>query len=171
MGILDLIGMSSPLNDVVVRFGCSPDFHVPTLAGTVKKILVAYYECQGLDHPRKASNMSVSYDSEKRLLAFNSRSHPASPPNLRSNLKFQFNGIGAVDRNAMMRRVFPLFPLDDVRGFAIEGSALHGEGCAEIFRGVVFRGMKNLAHLRLDDLDLWSALDVLSSGDLGMFSG
>lgn len=164
LGFLDFVGMSSPLHDVVVRFSRFQDFNAIALASTVKKILVAYYECQGLDHLRKVNHITISSNSEKAHLAFATRSHPVPTPNLRSNLRIQFNVISERDRNAMVQETIPLFPLDDLRGLAFEGSALYGDVCAEILWRT-----KNLSHLRLDDLDIWPALDALTSNDPGMF--
>lgn len=164
LGFLDLTGMSSPLHDVVVRFGRPSYFHAPALASTVKKVLVAYYECQGLGHHRRVSHITISCDPDKNHISFNTRCHPVPTSDLRCNLKIQFNEVCEPDRNAMVKETFPLFPLDDVRGFALEGSVLYADVSQH-----VFRMMKNLSHLRLDDVDLWLALEILSPSGPGMF--
>ena len=44
LGLIDLIGMSSPLHNVVIRFTCAPNFTVPDLSSTMERILVVYYD-------------------------------------------------------------------------------------------------------------------------------
>lgn len=162
LGFLDLVGMSSPLHNVVVRFSRPQYFDAPALASTVQKVLGGYYECQGLNRPRKANHLTISCSPEKDNITFDIRSHPVPAPNPRPNLKLQFNGICERDMNAMVRVVFPLFPLEDIRGFAFEGSLLHADVCSEIYGK-----MKDISYLRLDDVDLWSALEALSSSNRG----
>jgi hypothetical protein len=159
LGFLDFIGLRSPLHNVVVRFCSHTNFDARTPASTVQKIFVGYYECQGLSHPRKVSHITISCDPEIHGIIFNIRSYPASTP---ANLKLRFDGILGRDRDTFVREVFPLFPLDDIRGFAFEGSLLHGKLCSE-FLGE----LGNISYLRLDDVDLWSALDALSPSDQG----
>jgi hypothetical protein len=159
---LEFIGMSSPLHDVVLRFSRPPFFAPPDLVDTVKRVLAAYYECPGLNHPRKVNHLTISHNSDKHRITLNTRSHLAAPANLRSNLKLQLNGISAPV--AAMKKAFPLFPLNDVRGLALEGSVFYEDECCWMFREI-----ENLSYLRLDDLDLWSALNGLTSGDRGMY--
>ena len=160
LGFIDLIGMSSPLHDVAIRFGQGPKLTVSTLANTLKKILVAYYECQGLNHPRKVNHLTISYNSDKEHLVFNTWSYSAPISNLRSNLRLQFNGKYALAGNTMVEETLPLFPLDDIREFAAEGLVINGDG----YRGI-FQKMKDLSHLRLEKLDILPVLDALSSGN------
>ena len=161
---INLIDMSSPLNDVVIRFHNDPPSTPLALAGTVKKILVAYYECQGLNHPRKFNHLTISYSSEKEYLIFNtlSRSDPTS--NLKSNLRFQFNGTNEHTGGMIVTESFPLFPLNDVREFTAEGPDVCGEQYGEMFRK-----MKDLSHLRVENQDVFAALQALSSGNQGQF--
>ena len=89
-GFIDLIGMSSPLHDVVVHFIRGPGSPVPALVGTVKKILDGYYECWGLNYTRKVNNFTISYSLDGDHLVFNAQSRSSNP---RSNLELQINGI------------------------------------------------------------------------------
>lgn len=164
-GFLDLIGMSSPLHDVIVRFGSGTRVATVTaLARIMKEILAAYYKCEGLNHPRKASRLTISYNSEKRYLVFHSRSHPTPTSNPKSNLKLQFHGIDELARDKMVKEMFPFFPLDDVREFAIEGLFFDVDG----HRGM-FQKLKDLSHLRLERQYIWPVLRALSFGNNGMF--
>ena len=162
LGFIDLIGMSSPLHDVVIRFGHNPKLTLPGLTNTLRKILTAYYGCQGLDYPRKVNHFTVSYNCEKGCLVYSARSHSAPVSNLKSNLRLQFAGKDVLGGNAMVEETFPLFPLNDVREFAAEGLAIHGG-----YR-MIFQKMKDLSHLRLDNMDLLVALAALNSGSRGV---
>ena len=162
LGLIDLIGMSSPLHDVVIRFGHNPDLTVPALTGTMMKILVAYYDSQGLDRPRRINRLTTSYNSEKDYLVFDARSHPAPTSNLKSNLRLQFDGAGALSGDEIVEETFPLFPLEDVREFSAEGLAI----CQVGYHGI-FQRMRDLSHLRLDRLDIRPVLCALSSGNRG----
>lgn len=157
-----LIGMSSPLHDVATQVY---DDFMSTVSANVslaKKVLTAYYECPGLNHPRQADRLTISYDFEKDHLVFDSRSHSSSASDPKSNLRLEFNGVATLGVDAMIKRTFPHFPLGDVRVFAVEGLKL---------RGVRYRWMlpkmKNLSHLRLDNLDISPALDALSPANRG----
>lgn len=164
LGFLDFIGMSSPLHNVVVCFSHIPTFTPPAPSGAVKKVLVAYYECQGLSHPRNVNHLTISYDSDKALLAFNTRLHPAPLPNLKSNLSLQLSEVSERDRRRLVRGLLPLFPLDNIRGLVLQGSSLSGDEPHQIFRK-----MKHLLHLELDDLDPWLVLEALVTDDRGTF--
>jgi len=59
LGLVNLIGTSSPLHNVAFHFCYPRDQNVPALVDVVKKILAAYYECEGLDRPRKADHLTV----------------------------------------------------------------------------------------------------------------
>ena len=157
---MDLIDMSSPLHDVVIRF--HRDFHPH--AATVAKIFAAYYECQGLNYPRKFNHLTISYSSEKEYLIFNARSRSAPTSSLKSNLRFQFNGMSRYAGDRMIKETFPLFPLNDIREFAAEGSVI----CGDLYNEM-FPKMKNVSHLRLENRDLFPALQALSTGNTGSF--
>ena len=164
LGFIDLIDMSSPLHDVVIRFGRTHATSVPVFANTMKKVLVAYYKCERLNHPRKVNHLTISHNSEKNCLVFHSRSHPTPTSNLKSNLEFQLNGIGQSTRDEMAMEMFLLFPLDDVLEFAIEGLFLNVGRCHSMIQK-----MKDLSHLRLHKLYIWPVLSALSPGNHGMF--
>ena len=162
LGFLGFIGMSSPLHSVAVRFSRPPFLAAPDLADTVKRVLAAYYDCPGLNHPRKVNHLTISHNPGKYRLTFNARSHHSLSPNLRANLKLQFDRI--TGPCVPVKEIFPLFPLNDVHGLALEGSVFYVDECRWIFGEV-----EHLSYLRLDDLDLWLALKALNSGDRGMF--
>ena len=163
LGFIDLIGMSSPLHNVIVCFELNRGLTIPGLASTVKEMLVAYYECQGLNYSRTVDHLIISYDSGERYLAFNTRSHsvPTSNLGLKANLRLQFNGV--LPDDAMATEIFPLFPLHDLQEFTAEGQVIYG--CR--YRGM-FQKMKNLSHLRLENLDIRPVLGALSSGSQGL---
>ena len=160
LGLMDLIDMSSPLHDVAIRFGSTHIADDPRLVSVMKGILVPYYECRGLNHPRKVDHLTISYNSKRIYLVFNSRSR--STPG--SNLRFRFDWVTETAQDIVVKDAFPLFPLDDVREFAVEGFVINKDG----YRGM-FRKMKNLSHLRLDELDLRPVLEALSACNHGMF--
>ena len=157
---IELIDMSSPLYDVVIRFHHDSQPH----ADTVPKILAAYYECQGLKYHRKFNHLTISYSSEKMYLIFNTRSRSAPASNPKSNLRFQFNGANEYQADRIVKEIFPLFPLDDIREFAAEGPVIYGDQYSEMFQK-----MKNVSHLRLENRDIFPALQALSSGNQGSF--
>ena len=159
-GFINLIGMSSPLRNVTMSFARDPNLIVPALAGAVRKILVAYHECQGSDYHRKIHRFTVAYNREKERLVFTARPRSASTPNLKSNFRFQFNGIDENVGDAMVKETFPLFPLNDVREFAAKGPAIYGDRYGEMFQK-----MKDLSHLRLDRQCIPPALQALYSGN------
>lgn len=150
LGFIDLIGMSSPLHNVVVRFGRTRD----PLASAAKKVLVAYYGCPGLEQPRKVDRLTISHDPMNNHLTFNTQSDSAPT----SNLELKFNEIDEDIRDTMVEEAFPLFPLNDIQEFAASGLDLHGD----FYRGM-FQGMKSLSHLRLCNLSISPVLDGLSS--------
>ena len=92
---------------------------------------------------------------------------PERPPSLQFLVSLQ--ALGPASRSAsigqeniawLVKETFPLFPLDDVRGFTTEGLA-SDEGK---YIGI-FQKLKDLLHLRLGKLDIRPVLDVLSSGN------
>ena len=158
--LIGLIDMSSPLHNVAICLIRTHNATILRLVGAMNEIIVPYYECQGMDHPRKVNHLTISYDSRGFCLVFNFRSH--STP--RSNLRFLFDWTSDTQRDIAVKEALPLFPLDDVREFAVEGSVINkGE-----YRGL-FQRMKNISHLRLDELDIRPVLDVFSEDKYGMF--
>jgi len=159
-GFIDLIDMFSPLSNVVISFDRGPKSTALTLAGAVRKIIVAYYESQGSNYPRKIHYFSIVSNQEKDLLTFHTRSRPTPTSNLRSNFRLQFNAVNDIAGNAMVKEFFPLFPLDDVREFSAEGQPTYEERYNEMFQK-----MKGLSHLRLDGQKVLSGLRALYSGN------
>ena len=154
--------MSSSLHDVVIRFGCDIEYTAPGLASILKKILVTYYECRGLHFPRKVNHLAISCLLSNHFLTFNTKSHPALTPGLKSNLKVQFD-VGHIPlRDTVVEETFPLFPLNNVQEFSAAGSVFRAGGYREMFQK-----MKDLSHLQLDNLDISPVLDILSSSNRG----
>ena len=159
-GLINLLGMSSPLHNVVIRFGYINNLTIPTLASTMEKVLVAYYDCQGLGYPRKIDSLTISSPWNGSCLTFDARSRSAPT----SNLKLQSYWPGGFRRgkDEVVEKIFALFPSDNIQEFAVEGLPLTGR---------MLRKVKDLSHLRLrnqNSLDLERAL--LSLGHQGTFS-
>lgn len=163
LGLTDLIDMSSPLHNVVIRF-CHDLKPGPGLAKTVEKIIGAYYGCQGLNHPREVHHLTVLHNPEARRLVFHARSHPGLTPDLSSSLKLQYNGIYHL--GADTKEIFPPFPLNSVRQFTAEGPAIYGD--QRQYRGMLQK-MKDLSHLRLNKQDISLILSALRPGNQSSF--
>ena len=157
LGFIDLFDMSSPLYRVFLWFSNSRVLAARALVNATKQILAAYYERQGLNHPRKVNRIKILYHLEKRRLIFKFRSYPTPASNHKPNLTPQFDGIGT-QAGTKTAEAFPLFPWDDAREFTAEGWSID-EGR---YRGM-FRRMKDFSHLRLENLDISPVLRALSS--------
>ena len=83
--------MPSPPHDVSIRFGGTHVSSVATPSGAMKKTLVAYCECQGLNHPHKA--LTISYKSEREYVVSKPRPYSTSASSLKFNRTFQFDEI------------------------------------------------------------------------------
>jgi len=142
---VDFIGMSSPLHDVIIRFDKSYNSTIPKLASAMRSILGAYYECQGLKHPRTINRLAISYNSGKRCIAFDVRSHRSATSDLKSNLRLQFDGTSISAGVEMAKAGISLPPLDGVREFAADGFVSYGD-----WYSGVFRRMGNRSYLRPD---------------------
>ena len=164
---IDLIGLSSPLHDVVIHFCRDPTSTVPSLTETAKKIIVGYYECRGLNYPRKVNCFTISYnlDGEQDDLILKARSHSAPTPNPSSNLELQFDGMSEHGGEVIVKKAFPLFPLGDVREFVGKGPPIY----ARQHNLQMFREMIHLSHLRLERQNIFPALLALSPGNLDSF--
>ena len=152
LGLIDLIGMSSPLHDVVIHFCHTPNFTVPDLTRTMEKILTAYYYRQDLDHSREVHTLAISLQSNRSLLSYDASSR--STP--RSNLELQFKLAGGLLLDNLAEETFAFFPSGNIREFTIGGLALTCE---------MIQKMGDLSHLRLSRQRghvLWTALDALS---------
>jgi len=136
VGLMDLIGMSSPLHDVVIHFENTLAFTIPVLANTMEKIVAPYYNCQGLDYPRKIETLTISSDPDKSHLTFDARSR--STPT--SNLEIKFGWIDDLEHDEVVAETFGLLPSNDVQEFAVDWLPLTRR---------MLQGMRKLSHLRL----------------------
>ena len=157
-GFTDLINMSSPLRNVVIYFQPVHTAHVPTIFATVKKILTAYYECQGLECPRRVDHLTVSSGPMENDLIIDAGS--SSTPS--SNLKLQFHEI----LTTFTENIVPLLPLKHVRKFTVEGLAVSTDDWHR-----VLRRMKDLLYLQLDRLEIGPVLDAFDYDDECMYGG
>ena len=158
LGLIDLIGMSSPLHNVAINFCHTPNFTAPDLARTMEKILVAYYNRQELGHPRDVHHLAISYQPDRSLLTYDARS-PSTPT---SNLEVRFKLKGGFVLGNAAEKAFAFFPSANIREFTLGGFSLTRE--------MVLK-MGNLVHLRLShqrDHALWDALDALSAEGQGV---
>ena len=156
--------MSSPLHGVFLWFSNARVLAARALVNATKQILAAYYERQGLNHPRKVNRIKILYDSEKRRLVFKFRSYPTPASNHKPNITLQFDGIGTQAGTKTAEEVFPLSPWDDAREFTAEGWSIDEDQ----YHGM-FRRMKDFSHLRLENLDISPVLRALSSENRGTF--
>lgn len=161
--LIRLIGLSLPLHTIVLHFRHPRNPNVRVLVKTVKKILAAYYKCEGLDRPRKTSYFTVGSIPGLDYVpgvAFVARSHSAHPSIPEPVLQLQF------DREDELLNIFPLFPLKDTQEFTIKGLALS----SKTYR-MMFRKMKGVLHLVLTTLDIGPVLEVLKPRDPGASKG
>lgn len=151
-GFIDLFSMSSPLHNVTIDFECN---NVPSVAAhenTTKKILTMYYGCKELEHPRKATHLTISSPPPCHL-TIGAKSHSSSAHRPIYNLELRFHGM----RGALAQKVVHFFPLKHVRKFTIE----RFDPPADDWRRTL-RRMKGLLHLRLDNVDIVPALNALN---------
>ncbi|KAF9647224.1 hypothetical protein BDM02DRAFT_3261806 [Thelephora ganbajun] len=98
------------------------DLKLCVVVNAVKKILVAYYECKGLDYTRKADYLAVSSRVDRRHpLVFVAQSRSAPTPTSQSTLELGFS------RTDELFELLPLFPLDNVQDFTAEGLNLSSD--------------------------------------------
>lgn len=145
-----LIGMSSPLHNVDINLESTNTFTDPNSA--VKRILTLYYECQGLDYPRRADQLTISSDLGKESLVFDARSESTRTSHPTYNLKLRFNEV----HNKLVEEICLLFPLDHVHEFAAVDLDLPSDEYRRMLREMV-----GLSHLELDNLDIGPVLDAL----------
>ena len=155
-GVVDLISMSSPLHNVVIHLQTIS----PTLISTVGRILTAYYECQGLDYPRKANGLTISSTSLGNDISFDatSPSTPASHPE--SKFRLQFRGM----RSMFFEEIVPIFPLEHARQFTVVKLHL----TAGVWR-MMLQKMKGLSLLRLEGVDVGLMLNALDPEGGGVY--
>ena len=161
MKFINLVDMSSPLHNVVIYFQSIYNLAVPALTEVMKEILTAYYGCAGLAHPRTVNRLTISHVALNGDVIFDAGSHPTS--HSASNLILQFSGLGVLG-SELMEKVFSLFPLKDVREFAVNGLDLIEDKWRRMLRKV-----KRLSHLQLNGLCVGSVLDALDSKDPGVY--
>jgi hypothetical protein len=159
-GLVDLVGMSSPLRNVVIRFPYHNRQTIPALVSAAREIVVAYYGCQGLDYPRKAGRLTISSDWLTSALVFNAEPHSTSASYPTSKLKLHFNRTddGLAEDTAL------LFPLRHVRKFTAVGLNLPTNRWRRILQK-----MEGLSHLWLDCLDIGPVLGALTFDDQGVY--
>jgi len=149
---MDLVNMSSPLHNVIVCFRpiSGP---IKAFVSTAKKLLMSYYGCEGLEHPRRVNCLTISLDSsaDELIVDARSRSTTASHPIYHLRLQFHQSGYG------LAQKIIPLVPLKRVREFTAERLFLL---FADDWRKAL-RRMKGLIHLRLDSTDIEPVLDAL----------
>ena len=159
IGFVDLIGMSSPLHDVVIHVDYTPDFTIPALASAMEKIVVPYYNFRGVNCNRKIDNLTISSRAVDDLyLTFDAKSHSAP----RSNLELQFLWVGELGCERVVDATFDLLPSDDVQELTIKGFPLTRR---------ILRKMNKLSHLRLCNQGrrgIKEALDALSLDNQGV---
>ena len=157
--LIDLVGMSSPLHNVVIHFE-DPRLTTPTLVGPMEKVLTAYYGCPGLGFPRMVNCLTISSNSKQRELVFEARSCSTSASNQTSNLKLQFNWA----RGELVKEAFLLFPLERVHTFAAVGLDFDMEEWC-----TVLQKSKELSHLRIEKVYVNPLLDALDVSGEGMY--
>ena len=158
LGLINLIGTSSPLHNVVIHFCHAPNFTATDITMTMETILVPYYNRQNLDHPREVRSLAISM--RKSLLTYDARSH--STPT--SNIELQFRLSGGLVLDDLAEETFAFFPSGNIREFSIRELTLTRE--------MVWK-MGALLHLRLYHQRghaLWMALDALSIRGQGVFA-
>ena len=158
-GFIDLVSMSSPLHNVIIEFKRNNIPSVAAHADTAKKFLTAYYGCKRLEHPRKATHLTISSPFQDGVFidAKCCRSTFASHPIYSLNLRF----FGM--QSALAQKIIPLFPLEYVRGYTIDGLDLFTEDWCR-----ALRRMRRLSYLVLDSVDIGPALNALDLGNEGM---
>ena len=154
-GLTNLIGMSSPLRTVALHF-CYPNGqNVPALVDATKRIIAAYYECEGLDHPRKASHLTVLGSGQGPLTFL---AQPRSGPEPTLELRFS--------RMDHLLKIFPLFPLKDTRDFTIEGVVLSSKE-----HYTILRKMRGLLRLNVSGVQINPVLEALNPRNRGLSKG
>ena len=158
-GLIDLIGVSSPLHNVVIHFQNGYTL-TPSLTNTMKKILAAYHGCAGLDSPRTVNHLSISSRLLEGGLTIDAESHSTSASQPMSNLRLQFDRTW----DGLVGKILPLFQLNHVREFTVTRLGLVMGDWRRMFRK-----MKRLLCLRLDSLDIKPALEALCFDDPGVY--
>ena len=158
LGIINLIDMSSPLHNVVLHFHYPSNHDIPVLVSATKEILAAYYECEGLGHPRKANYLSVVLPRriDQDHLVITARSCSAPTPSPQPTLELRF------DRTDHPLDVLQLFPLIDTQEFIAEGLDLSPTGYHTILQK-----MGGVSRLELSRLKIGPVLAALKPSNWG----
>jgi hypothetical protein len=159
-GFIDLISMSSPLRNVIISFQRGRIASDAARANTAKMILTMYYGCKGLEHPRKATHLTVSSSHPLQTqLVIGAHSHSTSVSRPTHSLELRFDGMNC----ALAREIVPLFPLKRVHQYSIKRLNFSADDCRR-----TLQRMNSLLHLRLDDVDVGPVLNALDSLDKGV---
>jgi len=136
VGLIDLIGMSSPLHKVFIRFDHTSDLTIPALVGAMEKIVTPYYNCQGLGSHRKIETLTVLSSPNGLHLTFYAGTRSAPP----SNLVIRLCWMGELAHGNVVAETFGLLPSSDVQEFTVDGLPLTRR---------MLQGMRELSRLRL----------------------
>ena len=157
--VVYLIGTTSPLHHIALHFDLTRDQDVPASVDAVKKVLTAYYEHGGLDHPRRANHITVS-GAQSGPLCFIARSQSTPGPSPQPLLELRFSG------GDKLMEILPLFPLKDTQEFTINGLLLTSN---EYYR--LLQQVEGVSQLRLSGLDIKPVLKALYSRNRGVLKG
>ena len=154
-GLIDLIGMSPPLLDVVLRFRHPRHQIVPPLFDPVKKILGAYYGRTEPDRARKAVHLMVeqTFGQDRAPIAFvvkSSEPRPAPAPSLQSSLRLELWWAQEVFE------FFHLFPLENVKTFSANRLSIY----LPQYR-TILQKMEHLMHLNLTAVNVNEVIAVI----------
>ena len=159
-GFIDLVSMSSPLHNVIISFQHNDD---APLANTTKKLLTAYYGSKGLEHPRKATHLTVSArDLLENNLTISSKTRSVFASHPIYNLDLYFRRTWGT----LAQKIIPLFPLKHVHEYAIERLNLSTDDWRRMLQK-----MNGLLHLQLDGTNVGPVLNALDLSDEGMYRG
>jgi len=125
----------------------------------VEQILTAYYECQGLEYPRQVDCLTVRSGSDLVITASSSPTptcHPTYTLRLHSY----------DTRKEVVRKIVLLFPSKHTHTFTATRLDLTADNWCTIFQN-----MRELLHLRLNQLDIGPVLDGLDSDYIGVCRG
>lgn len=156
-GFMDLVSMSSPLHNVVIRFR-GRTYGDSTRASAIKKIITLYYEYLVLEYPRKLDHLTISPNLFEDVLVFDARSYSTPTFHPMYNLQLRLPGT----HHALTLRTIPLFPLKNIREFTAAKLDLDSRNWREVLQEV-----EGLLHLQLDGL----GQPELALGALGFDDG
>jgi len=159
LGLINVIGMPSPLRNVELRFRDPRHPEAPAIINAVKKILAAYYEFERPDYPRKVNHLRivswprVDYDP----LCFIAQSRPSPTSTPQSVLKLEVNGTDE------LLELLNLLPLNDIQEFVADGLNFPSNK----YRMLLQR-MKDLPRLQLAALDITPVMEAMRFCGQGM---